>query len=300
MTDPWEDPLILGCEQLGGTDWGQIDVAEVSGAVEAAWQSGVRAFDTADVYGLGLSEQRLATVLAGSLSKAKVISKGGIHWQSTGGGRARTWRDGNPEHLRIAIERSLERLKIDRLDAYLLHWPDPEVPVDVSMTALANAKQAGLARLVGLSNPRSITDLQAALRVAALDVVQVNCNLLSIPREVLSFCEQNGIPVLAYGVLAQGLLAGDVRTSKDFDVADRRHRLPHYSAEFRSAAESRLRTLRELSAAAGVGQSQLALRATLELPGVAGVIFGARNADQVRENVSSLSVNLPDDWQRLL
>jgi len=106
--------LAMGCEPLGGTDWGDFDPNLAIQAVRHAWDCGITVFDVADVYGLGLAEKVLATALGSARYDAVIISKGGVAWQQAAGdGRARTYRDSNPTRIVAALEDSLRRLKLE-------------------------------------------------------------------------------------------------------------------------------------------------------------------------------------------
>src|SRR5690606_37356832 len=143
--------FCFGCEPLGGTDWGDIDLAECENAVRHAYERGVRFFDTADVYGLGASEERLSRALAGNRFEAMIATKGGVRWSSDEGGRARTWRDLDPAYLRGAVDDSLRRLRIDSIGLYYLHWPDERTDLRETLECLAEMKLSGKIQRIGLS-----------------------------------------------------------------------------------------------------------------------------------------------------
>jgi aryl-alcohol dehydrogenase-like predicted oxidoreductase len=145
--------IIFGCEALGGTDWGKVDVPAVQAAVAHAWDRGINTFDVADVYGLGRAETALAEALGPRRHDAVIITKFGVNWrQGKNGGRAETFRDASPAHAKKAAENSLRRLKIDCIPLYLVHWPDPRTPLADTRAALEELKAAGKIRRYGLSN----------------------------------------------------------------------------------------------------------------------------------------------------
>ncbi len=124
--------LGFGCWQLGGKGWGSYSLRDVVSAIECAVQRGVNLFDTAPVYGFGRSEEILGKTLARFGEECVVISKGGLVWDRS----RRIAHDCRPESLREQLMGSLKRLRRDRLDAYVLHWPDPDVPVRESVSSL--------------------------------------------------------------------------------------------------------------------------------------------------------------------
>ncbi len=112
----------LGCEPLGGHDWGYIDEKEVEAAVIEAYDRGINVFDTADVYGLGRSEEKLSKILGSRLRDTVVVTKGGVGWETDlPGSRSRTFIDLKADHIVKSLEGSLRRLKLDCIPVYLLH-----------------------------------------------------------------------------------------------------------------------------------------------------------------------------------
>ena len=103
-------PLSLGCEALGGTDWGDTNFKELRSAVKCAWEMGIRTFDTADVYGLGEGEEQLSKALGADRQNATIVTKVGLRWEGRAGSvRAKISRDSSPLYIRSAVEASLRR-----------------------------------------------------------------------------------------------------------------------------------------------------------------------------------------------
>src|ERR1035438_3561954 len=120
----------FGCEQLGGTDWGDVAPRSVANAVRRALELGVNFFDTADTYGLGTSERALASALGDDRHAVIIATKFGVNWKSDpNGGRAKTYFDCSPKRVEEALEGSLRRLRIERIPLYFVHWPDPMTPL---------------------------------------------------------------------------------------------------------------------------------------------------------------------------
>lgn len=154
----------FGGWQLGGRGWGTFRVDEARRAIARALQLGVNLFDTAGVYGFGRSEELLANALRGAPPGTVVVTKGGLVWDD----RGRVRHDNRPESLARQIEDSSRRLRRDPLDVFLLHWPDPQVPVLESVGALQDFQRTGRIRAWGLSN-FSVADVlrvDASLREA--------------------------------------------------------------------------------------------------------------------------------------
>lgn len=271
-------PLGLGCELLGGTDWGHVDVDQAVAAVRCAWESGVEVFDTADAYGLGLSETRLSRALGDARHDATIISKFGVRWEDSSG-RSRTWRDNSPGYLTTALERSLRRLRLERIPVYLVHWPDGQTPVEDVLAALVEQVQRGKIGAFGLSNFDSGTVLASA--TAGASVTQFPLSLVQQDRrpDVVT-CATRGISTVVYGVLAQGLLTGKYDRTTSFAANDRRHRLAHFTPDFMESHSVLLARLREVAQRLGAQCSEVALAWAIR-QGVDVALFGARSPDQV-------------------
>lgn len=293
--------IAFGAEQLGGTDWGLVDEQEALRAVAAAWECGVTFFDTADAYGLGRSETRLAKALGSHRHDAVIATKVGVRWEELPGQRARTWKDLSPAYIDRAVEQSLRRLELDVLPMLYLHWPDAATPLEATAEALARLLERGLVRAVGVSNfsPTQVEAMHAMLPLAA---VQLPYNLLQRERgaEVLAVSRALGIPCVAYGPLAQGLLTGRFGANARFSSDDRRHRLAHFSPEAIAAVTEALAVVREAAAAAGCTMSQVAIRWLLDQPGISAAIVGARSPGQTAENAAAVDVALEPRLLHLL
>ncbi|MBX2799466.1 MAG: aldo/keto reductase [Myxococcales bacterium] len=184
--------------------WGHPADAEASrGVLRQVVELGVTLVDTADAYGPEVSEYLLAEALHPYAPGLVIATKGGL----VRGGPGDWGRDGRPEHLERAVANSLRRLRLEAIDLYQLHAPDPEVPFEASVTALAKAREAGLIRHVGLSNV-SVDQLRQARAIVPIATVQNRYNLTDREHEpVLAACEQAGIGFIPWYPLATGKLA---------------------------------------------------------------------------------------------
>jgi pyridoxine 4-dehydrogenase len=165
-----------------------------------AVELGVNLIDTADIYGAGASEEVVAEALHPYPDGLVIATKGGL-----GHGLQERIRDARPEHLRQALEASLHRLRLERIDLYQLHRHDPEVPIEESVGALAELRDAGKIRLVGVSNV-SLDQLRRARAVTAIASVQNEYNRgLLTSDDVLAACEADGIGFMPWAPLGEGL-----------------------------------------------------------------------------------------------
>ncbi|HEV3379270.1 MAG TPA: aldo/keto reductase [Thermoleophilaceae bacterium] len=177
---------------------------------------GVNLIDTADSYGPGVSESLIAEALHPYPEGLVIATKGGLRRSGPG-----QWpRDGRPEHLKEACEGSLRRLRLERIDLYQLHSPDPQVPLEDSLGALRELQEEGKIRHIGVSNV-SGEELERARAVVEVVTVQNRYNLTERHSEsVLETCERDGIGFIPWFPLATGDLA---RTGGPLDDLARRH-----------------------------------------------------------------------------
>lgn len=282
--------ITLGCELLGGADWGRVDQQQAIDAVRSAWDRGVRSFDTADVYGLGRSEIELARALGPHLADATIITKGGIAWSQDSTARAKTWRDLSPEHLGTAVRGSLARLDVDVVPLYLAHWPDDTHMVDDVVAALMALRDEGLIRAFGLSN-FSIDDLSRPGILADLSAVEMEHSLIRPAHPQLALLSTSDTPALTYGALAQGLLTGKYALSHDFGQDDRRHRVSHFQDQ-RVQHEPTIQRVMTLAEDLGHSAAQIALAWALHSGPTVHVIVGARDPRQLNNNVDAMDIDL--------
>tara|TARA_Y100001968_G_scaffold326321_1_gene369150 strand:+ start:322 stop:1185 length:864 start_codon:yes stop_codon:yes gene_type:complete len=221
--------IYLGCEQLGGTDWGNYDIEETIKLAKSALKIGFDGFDIADCYSLGLAEKRLSEVIQNSNIQINLITKGGIRWERNEN-RARTWKDSSPEYLKGAIKNSLKRLGISKIPIYLIHWHDSKIDIIDSLNSIKEVKEDGLIEKIGLSNP-SISWLKNPKILSIVDHIQVKDNLLSpfpFPSSFSINKKKYNINVSSYGTLSHGLLTNKYNENHSYSKNDRRHRLNEF------------------------------------------------------------------------
>lgn len=288
--------LGLGCEPLGGTDWGDVDLAKARAAVRCALDLGVMVFDTADVYGLGRSEEELSRALGAERHRATIVTKFGVRWVSSpDGGRASTYRDASRSYVAAALEASLRRLRLETIPVYLVHWPDPCTPPEDTIAELERARVQGKLLTYGLSNhPPS-----QVLRVAAshpLACVEGPFSLLDRePHEAwYRALGRVGVASLTYGALAQGVLAGGYSEDSVFSESDRRRRLARFTPAGWHQSEPILRVLRRVASEVGRPIAQVALRWLTANGAATVVIAGAKTPQQMAVNAGAL------DWSMSL
>ncbi|MDP8929469.1 MAG: aldo/keto reductase [Actinomycetota bacterium] len=260
--------LGFGAMRLTGPGiWGRPDDPEgCKEVLRRAVELGVTFIDTADSYGPEVSEELIAETLHPYAEDLVVATKGGFERPGPG-----NWRPTcRPEHLRQACEGSLARLRVDAIDVYQLHTVDSEVPFDESVGALAELREAGKIRHIGLSNVRS-HHVSSALELVPIVSVQNRFNISDrSSQDVVELCERKGLAFIAYFPLAAGELARDQGVRGE--VA-RRH---------------------------GVTPAQVALAWLLALSSAMLPIPGTASRDHLEENIAAAGLRLtPDDLDRL-
>lgn len=284
--------IIFGGWQAGKGDWVGVDDKETIAAHRAAFEAGVTTFDTAEAYGEGHSERILAEALSSERERIVILTK--VSW----------------EHLRRdqvidACERSLRNLRTDRIDLYQIHWPagtfgSAIVPIEETMGALVDLKAQGKIRAIGVSN-FDRAQIEAASRVGRIDSLQPCYSLFfrGIEREVLPYCEANGISVLAYSPLAQGLLTGRFGRGHVFPQGDNRADNRLFKGETFEKALVALDELRPIAERNRMTLGELALAWLTHRKGNAAIV-GARNAAQAVQNARAGRLTISEeDFERV-
>ena len=280
----------------GGYDWGwgtQDDEDSIA-AIHRALKLGVNWIDTAAQYGFGHSEQVVGRALAGLEERPCVFTKGG---QPEGPGR-RTIQSLRRDSLRRELEGSLARLGVDAVDLYQIHWPIPDEEIEEGWSALAELKEEGLVRHIGVSN-FGVEQLRRIQQIAPVETLQPPYSLIArdAEQELLPYAEREGMGVIVYSPMGSGLLTGTMTRERlaalpddDWRKHDPRFQEPHLSHDL--ALVERLRTVAGRHDAS-VGS--VAVAWTLRNPAVDGAIVGFRRPDQVNPIVAAANLELTDD-----
>ncbi len=280
--------LGMGCWAVGGHGWGQVNEEDSVQAVRCALENGVTFFDTADAYGLGKSETLLADVLGSDRTKVVIASKGGVRWDDS----RKVWSDISPSYMRLAVENSLRRLKLDCIPLYYIHKPDGITPIPESVAALERMREEGKIGAIGIAN-FSADQLIEALQVAPIAAVQVRFNIFDrdASKDLLDICRTHGVTFVAWGALADGLLTGKFKASQKFPDDDHRSRMSEFTGDAFLQYVKCMESLEQSAASAGRQIAQLALRWVLDFADFTCSLFGAKTDVQVRENLGA------DGWK---
>jgi aryl-alcohol dehydrogenase-like predicted oxidoreductase len=306
--------MTVGCWPFGGGEyWGKQSQNDVDDVVRAALDLGVNTFDTAEMYNGGESERSLGKALRGYRDKAVVISKIG---------------PSNCHNVRKHCVESLQRLDMDYLDVYMLHWPIKKLAVEhftsdksiieapptveEAYAQLDELKSEGLIRSIGMSN-FGRTQMEEVVRTGVqIDVNEMSYNIVSraIEAEIAPYCIENSISIIGSMGLQQGLLAGIYKTPNDVPPNQAHSR--HYP-DFRGAGTSRhgeagaekemfeaVNKLREIAANLNIHIAQLAIAWILKKPFMASTLVGSRNINELKMNVEACSLEISDETEKLI
>ncbi len=280
----------LGTNAVGGHNLFE-DLNEQDGKelVREALNNGVTFIDTADIYGPGRSEELVGEVLKEFKRDDFVIAtKGAQRWFN---GSIKT--DNRPQYLREAAEKSLQRLQLDYVDLYYLHFPDNEIPFADSIGELARLKEEGKIRSIGISNV-SLQQLKEANAHGDISVLQSPYNMLdrSAQAELLPYCVENNISFIPYGPLAFGLLGGGFTKDFKLDAQDWRNSIPLFKDEQFQQTMDKVDKLKEVATQKETSLPNLALAWLLSQEGVDAVIPGGKRKERIRENVLAADIQL--------
>lgn len=281
--------LCFGCEPLGGIDWGKVEIKEIELAIEKSIELGLNFFDTADVYGLGLSEKRLSNILGDRRHDLIISTKGGVTWSDDKHKRADIQIDCSPEYLEKAVEDSLKRLNLEFIPIYYVHWPDPKIEIRRTFDLLSRLQDKDKIGLIGCSN-FSEDQLKTAINHADISIIQIPLNPLdSKPPDYLStFCNENQIKIVAYNVLAFGLLTGKFKRAQVFPVDDRRSRVDNFKKENFYKVYSKIKEIEETAKKLNMNILEYTLDWVLNIENVVSAITGIKTSKQAIQNINSL------------
>jgi len=288
----------FGAWAIGGGGWefgwgAQEDEQSVA-AIRRALELGVNWIDTAAAYGFGHSEEIVGRALDGLSERPYVFTKASL---LEGSGR-RVVHNLKRESIIREAHASLERLRIDAIDLYQIHWPIPDEDIEEGWAALAELKEQGLVRHIGVSN-FDVAQLRRIQEIAPVETLQPQFSLIErdVEREILPFAERNGMGVIVYSPMGSGLLTGRMTRERiasmpddDWRKQDPRFREPELSRNLELV--DRLATVAESH---DTVPGAVSIAWTLRNPAVDGAIVGFRSPDQVEPLIDAANLELADE-----
>jgi aryl-alcohol dehydrogenase-like predicted oxidoreductase len=274
--------------------WGPQDDEEAVGAIRRAVELGMNWIDTAAVYGLGHSEELVARALKDVSDRPYVFTKCSQVWDESGN-ISNNLKKGS---VKRECEESLSRLQVETIDLYQIHWPRPDEDIEEGWEAMAELKEEGKVRHIGVSN-FDVEQMERIREIAPVETLQPPYNMLKrgIEDEILPYCQENDIGVIAYSPMRSGLLTGKMSPERVANLpADDWRR---NSSDFQEPRLSRnlelVSLLEEIGVEHGCSPGEVAIAWTLGHPAVTAAIVGGRRPDQVDGIIGADDFRLSDD-----
>jgi aryl-alcohol dehydrogenase-like predicted oxidoreductase len=288
----------MGAWAIGGTGWwhawGAQDDEESIAAIRRGFELGINWVDTAPIYGLGHSEEVVGRALEGLAERPYVFTKASL---LDGGDNSVRHNLGRDSLLR-EVEASLTRLRVDVIDVYQVHWPDPDEDVEEGWATFAEIKEQGLVRHIGVSN-FDVAQLRRAQAIAPVETLQPPYSLLerAVEDEILPFAQSEGIGVVTYSPMASGLLTGAMTAERvaALPVDDWRKHDPRFQEPQLSRHLALVGRLQEVADRHGATAGAIAVAWALHHPAVHGSIVGFRRPEQVEALAIAGNLELGDD-----
>ena len=274
--------------------WGPQDDEEAVGAIRRAVELGMNWIDTAAVYGLGHSEELVARALKGVSDRPYVFTKCSQVWDESGNISNNLKKDS----VKRECEESLSRLQAEAIDLYQIHWPRPDEDIEEGWEAMAELKEEGKVRHIGVSN-FDVEQMERIREIAPVETLQPPYNMLKrgIEDEILPYCQENDIGVIAYSPMRSGLLTGKMSPERVANLpADDWRR---NSSDFQEPSLSRnlelVSLLEEIGVKHGRSPGEVAIAWTLRHQAVTAAIVGGRRPDQVDGIIGAAELRLSED-----
>ena len=288
--------LGLGCMGMSFA-YGPTDNKESLATLEKALDLGVNFWDTADMYANGANEELISKVLVPNRDKVFIATKFGFRFKDGVAGPSSatgTYFDGSPAWMRVAVEKSLKRLKIDTIDLYYAHRVDPNIPIEETVGAMAELVKEGKVRYLGLSEA-SATSLRKAHAVHPIAALQSEYSLLTrdVENGMLQTTRELGISLVPYSPLARGLVTNTLNVNT-LASDDFRRTLPRYQQENIANNNKLIVEFAAFAAGKGCTPAQLALAWVLAQGEDIIPIPGTKKRNYLEENVGAIEVNLTD------
>ncbi len=274
----------LGTWAIGGKFWGHTDEAAAIAAIQKAIDSGINLIDTAPIYGEGHSEEMVGKAVKGHRHQVVIATKCGARFKGPD-----LVNDLTPKSIRKEVEVSLKLLGTDVIDLYQCHFPDPNTPIEETMAEMAKMKAEGKIRAIGVSNFDAAL-LTKAQKVAQIASNQVGYSMLNrgIENELIPFCLEQDIGILAYGPMGGGILTGKYKQKPKFEGGDARTWFYNFYEEpLWSKVQALLKELEKIAARHGKPVSQVAVNWVRQQPGIASALVGARSPQQAEANAAA-------------
>ena len=297
--------ITFGAWAIGGWMWGSAERKDALEAIRVSIDHGVTSIDTAPIYGQGLSEEIVGEAIKGQQrDQLQILTKFGMRWDLDKGTLAFKSKDNSGKDIDIykyagkesviqECEDSLKRLGTDYIDLLQIHWADVTTPIEETYEAVLRLKEQGKIREAGVCN-YNVEQTKAANSVVKLASNQVPFSMVErgIEKDLVPYCIENKIGILAYSPLQRGILTGKIKPGHSFNEGDTREGNRFYQPENITRINAFLNELRPMAESKNATVAQLVIRWTIERPGITVALVGARDANQAIQNAKAINVKL--------
>ncbi len=274
--------LGLGCWSFGGIGWGPQSEVDSMAALAAAWDKGITHWDTALGYGQGKSERICGRFLKGKRDSVFLATKGEVGKKPAG--------------IVKALQHSQGNLGTEFIDLYYIHYPKSGLDMRPHMELLEKEREKGTIGAIGVSN-FSVAQMEQMSEAGTIDAHQLGYNLFwRIPEDdIIPYCREKGIAVVAYSSLALGILTGKFPANSKFEKGDVRPLSVFFREEVWPHVHAAAERFKALAARTGRPPHYLAIQWLARQPGVEVILAGARNAGQASDNAAALADKFPTE-----
>jgi aryl-alcohol dehydrogenase-like predicted oxidoreductase len=287
----------LGTWAMGGPwqfGWGPQNDSEAIAAISAALDEGINWIDTAPVYGLGHSEELIGKALRQTSHEPLIATKCGLLWNEKKEKVGCLKR----KSIRQECHASLKRLRVEVIDLYQMHWPDPQEDIEQAWEEMAKLAEQDKVRYLGVSN-FNIEQIKRVQKIYPVASLQPPYSMLhrEVEDELLGYCARNNIGVVAYSPMQRGLLTGKFSQERlaALPLDDHRRRNPDFQEPQFTATLQLVEHFKEIAQRNGRTLAQLAISWVLRRPEVTAAIVGARRPQQIAETAPASDWNLSQE-----
>lgn len=282
----------IGTWAIGGAGWGDVNKKESMETIETMIERGVNLIDTAPFYGLGESEKIVGEVIRDKRDDIVLLTKAGTGWNEKGV----PFKRSDYKSILKDCEESLQRLKTDYIDLYLIHWPDEVTPIEEMMDAMNKLKQDGKIRFIGASN-FSKEEVLESEKYVSFDVLQHPYSMVAQDfRELLTWAHKNNIGTMSYGSLGAGILTGSIREMPKLSEDDMRLNFYDYFKEPKFSKVMQLvKRLDVYAEKYNVPVSQVTINWNTQSGFLDTILMGVRNKKEAEENCAAFEWKLEQE-----
>jgi len=268
----------------GGYGFGVMTEADAEILLKQAWEMGINLYDSAPIYGFGLSEERLGKYLP---KEAIIVTKGGVDWHST----RRVNMGNDPKTIEKMLLESLKRLKREFIDIYMIHWPDKKIDIRRPLEVLRKYQEKSVIAQVGLCNT-NLEDLIKAKDVGPISCIQSELNILNTKAFDELEDEWKKYFSMSWGTLDKGILSGRVTEKREYDASDARSWAPWWNKKEVVIKIEKVKKLENILDDYSISLTQFCLHFSLNYYGISNCLIGFKKHKDLIEITSHLQ-NIP-------